>query len=407
MNSLARPRSLAWTRPAASLSLPALGQKHGAWRMKSLRMATTLAALLLQLGGVVCAAELRTPEVVAALPEAVGNITFTPDNRIIYSHHPFFSPEIRVAQLNADRRSERPFPNLEWNTPRKDNDLYLDSVLGLRGDAQGVIWMMDMGTRNGITPKIVGWNTHTDQLERIYHIPAPASRKESQLNDFAIDNVHGAFYIADEGLGPGGDGSQAALVVVDRRTGASRRLLEGHVSVLPEDVPIAVDGRELRVPGKDGQPTRLRVGADGIALDRQAQWLYFGPLNGSWLYRVRTRDLLDSTLDAQTLGQRVERYASKPNNGGLSIDNEGNLYLTEIENRAVGVIPASDRKYRRLVSHPDLIWPDGVSFSPDGWMYVSAAQLSEVPLFNDGKALQKPPYFVFRFKPLAQGQLGD
>ena len=366
-----------------------------------------LAALLLtSIAGVAFAAEVQTAEVVAELPEAVGNITFTPDNRVIYSHHPFFSPDIRVVELDADRRSGRPFPNLAWNTPRKDSDHYLDSVLGLRGDTQGVIWMLDMGTRSGITPKLVGWNTRTDRLERIYPIPAPASRPESQLNDFAIDAVHGAFYIADEGIGPGGDGTQAALVVVDMRTGASRRLLEGHTSVLPEDVPIAVDGRELRVPGSEGKPVRLRVGADGIALDRQAEWLYFGPLNGGWLYRVRTVDLLDTELDAEALGSRVERYARKPNNGGLSIDNEGNLYLTEVEHRAVGVIGAGDRRYRRLATHPDLIWPDGVSFSPDGWMYVSAAQLSEVPIFNDGNALQKPPYYIFRFRPIAPGRLG-
>lgn len=352
------------------------------------------------------AGDVQTAEVVAELPEAVGNITFTPDERIIYSHHPFFSPVIRVAELNADRRSGRPFPNLTWNTPRKDNDHYLDSVLGLRGDEDGVIWMLDMGTRGGITPKLVGWNTRTDRLERIYHIPAPASRPESQLNDFVVDVKHGAFYIADEGIGPGGDGSQAALVVVDRRNGTSRRLLEGHESVLPEDIAITVDGRELRVPDADGKSVHLRVGADGIALDRQAQWLYFGPLNGAWLYRVRTSDLLDTSLNAEVLGQRVERYARKPNNGGLSIDDDGNLYLTEVEHRAVGVIGPKERRYQRLTSHPDLVWPDGVSFSPDGWMYVSAAQISEVSAFNEGKALNRPPYFIFRFRPLAPGLLG-
>lgn len=368
----------------------------------------TLATLLLaSIAATALAAEVQIAEVVAELPEAAGNITFTPDNRVIYSYHPFYSPNIRVAELNSDRRSGRPFPNLAWNTPRKDTDNYLDSVLGLRGDDQGVIWMLDMGTRSGITPKLVGWNTRTDRLERIYHIPAPASRPESQLNDFVIDTVHDAFYIADEGIGPGGDGTQAALVVIDMRTGASRRLLEGHASVLPEDVPIAVDGRELRVPGAGGKLVRLRVGADGIALDKQAEWLYFGPLNGGWLYRVRTADLLDAALDAKTLGQRVERYARKPNNGGLSIDNDGNLYLTEVEHRAVGVIGSNDRQYRRLAAHPNLIWPDGVSYSPDGWMYASAAQLSEAPVFNDGKALQKSPYYIFRFKPLAPGRLGN
>lgn len=40
-------------------------------------------------------------------------------------------------------------------------------------------------------------------------------------------------------------------------------------------------------------------------------------------------------------------------------------------------------------------------------MYVSAAQLSEVPVFNKGKALHRPPYYIFRFRPLAPGRLGN
>ena len=39
-----------------------------------------------------------TAELFASVPQSVGNITFAPDNRVIYSHHPFFSPEIRVAE---------------------------------------------------------------------------------------------------------------------------------------------------------------------------------------------------------------------------------------------------------------------------------------------------------------------
>ncbi len=31
-----------------------------------------------------------TAELFASVPQSVGNITFTPDNRVIYSHHPFF-----------------------------------------------------------------------------------------------------------------------------------------------------------------------------------------------------------------------------------------------------------------------------------------------------------------------------
>jgi len=335
-------------------------------------------------------------EIFAELPEAVGNITFTPHSDVIFSHHPFFEPDIRVAKLNEARNGSSPWPNREWNTPKTDSDHYLDSVLGLRGD--GVIWMLDMGTRGGLTPKLVGWNSNTDSMERIYYIPAPASLPESQHNDFTIDEKRGLIIIADEGIGPGGDGTKAALVTIDMKTGKTRRLLQDHESCLPEDVPIKLGDRVLTV---DDQGTPLRIGADGIVADLEYEWLYFGPLSGSWIYRVQLDDIADERLGATELGDRVERYAQKLNNGGLGIDRAGNLYLT-----AVGVIPAETREYAEYASHPRLIWPDGVSYAADGQMYVSAAQVSEAAGFNGGEERTAAPYCIFRFPPLAPGRLG-
>ena len=121
-----------------------------------------------------------TAELFASVPQSVGNITFTPDNRVIYSHHPFFAPEIRVAELNPDRKSFKPFPNAAWNTPQPGTDHYFDSVLGLRGDENGIVWMLDMGQRTPLTPKIVGWDTKADKLYRIYYLPAPASGRSAR-----------------------------------------------------------------------------------------------------------------------------------------------------------------------------------------------------------------------------------
>lgn len=350
--------------------------------------------------------EPQVMEVVARLPQAVGNITFTPESRVIFSNHPFFEPEIRVAALDASGTNSQPFPNAAWNTPGKDPDAYLDSVLGLRGTADGVVWMLDMDNRAKITPKLVGWNTRTDSLERIYPIPAPASRVYSQHNDFIVDPVHSAFYIADEAIGDGGDGSKGALLVVDMATGAARRVLEGHVSTRAEAVPITVGGKVLITKDAQGKATPLRIGADGIIADPQFEWLYYGPLKGGSLYRVRTADLLDLSLSDASLGERVERYAAKPSNGGLAIDREGNIYLTEVESDAVGVIPADTRTYRRFAAHPALSWPDGVSYSPDGHMYVPAAQVHLGAAFNGGKGKNRPPYLIMRFKPLVPGIAG-
>ncbi|MBI5519812.1 MAG: hypothetical protein HY916_07110 [Desulfovibrio sp.] len=305
--------------------------------------------------------------------------------------------------MHYDPRTKKstPYPNAEWNTRRTTDDRYLDDVLGLRNDSQGVVWMLDMGTKSGVTPKLVGWNTRANKLERIYYIPAPASLRTSQLNDFVLDETRGVAVIADEEIANGGDGTKAALVILDMKTGATRRVLAGDKSTRPENMPIVSDGKQLNIPGTQ-KP--ILVGADGITLDRSNTWLYFAPLNGSAVYRIRMDDLLRTPDNA--LPGKVETYAKKKNNGGLSIDVEGNLYLTYVGDKAVGVIPADTRTARTYAADAQLIWPDGVSYNKDGYMYVSAAQLPLAGVFNNGKDMTRKPFAIFRFKPLAPGIWG-
>ena len=342
-------------------------------------------------------------EIFARLPQSVGNIAFTPDNQLIFSHHPFYSPDVRVARLTSPTTFE-PFPNAEWNTPRKGTDQYLDNVLGLRSDESGVVWIIDMGFRTQITPKLVGWNTRTNRLERIYYMPEPATVKGSQPQDIVIDQKNRKFYIADENIGPGGDGSHAAIIVIDMDTGLARRVLDGDKSTVPENVPITVDGNDLTVPGKDGKPSIIKVGCDGITMDTKSEWVYFAPLSGRSLYRIKAADLSNDKLSSDELSGKVERYSDKPNNGGLSIDYAGNLYLTAVETKSIGII-GSDRKYRTYLSDPDMVWPDGITASPDGYMYVSASQVSAAAMFHGGKAENKTPYLIYRFKPVAAGYI--
>lgn len=339
------------------------------------------------------------PEVFATVNNAVGNISYTPRGELVYSHHPFFNPDIRVMKYDAENRRSTPFPNLAWNTPRSTDDQYLSSVLGIRNDANGIIWMLDMGQRNNITPKLVGWNTRTDQLERIYYLPAAALVPESQPNDMVVDTRHGVFVIADEGIGNGGDGSKAALIIVDMKTGATRRVLQGTRTTRPENTPAIINGKHLAVNHKD-----LLVGCDGITADAGFEWLYYAPLNGKSVYRVRVEQLLHTQLSDSALDALVETYATKPNNGGLSIDTEGNLYLTSMETNSVTVILAKDRSAHLLVADDHLLWPDGVSYNAaDDYMYVSAAQVHLGAVFNNGQNKAKAPFYIYRFKPLAAG----
>ncbi|MFX4813591.1 hypothetical protein ABTB60_19345, partial [Acinetobacter baumannii] len=82
-----------------------------------------------------------------AISEPIGNMTFTSDNRKIFSIHPLFKRPIRVAELTS-KNEFVPFPNLDWNTPKENSGLFFDDVLGLRADENGIVWIMDMGTRS-------------------------------------------------------------------------------------------------------------------------------------------------------------------------------------------------------------------------------------------------------------------
>ncbi len=352
-------------------------------------------------------------EIVAKLPAGVGNIAFAPDGAIIYSHHPFYGNAVKVAKMNEDGKGFAPFPSEEWNATKAEGDEYLDTVLGIRGDRDGIIWMSDMMHGDRKTPKLVGWNTKTNSLEQIIRIPEPATLPcngdscASQLNDFVIDDKRGMFYLTDEGIGPGGDGSKAAIVIVNRKTGKSRRVLEGHATTKPADVPIIIDGQPLTFPnGPNDTHTPILVGADGVTADMDLEYLYYAPLNGGWVYRLKIDDLVKESLSDAELSDRVEKYAVKPNAGGFSMDADDNLYFTAVESTYVGVIPANTRRFRAFASHPDMQWPDGVSYGPDGNMYVSAAQLGQLPPFNDGENYSKAPYYIFKFTPLAASVMG-
>ncbi len=258
---------------------------------------------------------------------------------------------------------------------------------------------LDMAQRNNVTPKIVGWNTKTNKLERIYYLPASSTPKTSQPNDMVVDTKNGYFIIADEGIGNGGDGSKAAFIVVNMKTGKTRRLLEGTRTTLPENNPTIINGKHLAVNGKD-----LLVGNDGITADKDFEWIYYGPLNGTKISRIKTVDLVNEDLTEIEIDNKIETYSEKPNNGGMSIDIDGNIYLTAIETNSVAVVLAKDRSVKTMIQDKNMVWPDGVSYNHvDGYMYVSAAQVNKGAVFNDGEDKATKPFYVYRFKPLSKG----
>ena len=330
----------------------------------------------------------RLFEIVAELDQGPGNITVTPTGDIIVSLHQFFDNAVRVARIEDD-----------GSLAEFAADAKLDSVLGLQADTNGVVWLLDNAMRGSGKRRLVGRHAGEDRATADIDLSA-VSVQGSFLNDLAIDATTQTAYVADPATG-----DDAALIVIDLASGEARRVLQGHISVTPVGTDLIIDGVPVRIRKDDGSVFRPRVGVNPIALDSAGEWLYYGPMHGYTMYRIRTADLRNADLTMSELGRRVERWAGRPISDGISIDDAGNLYLGDLARNAIGVI-GPDRQYRQLGTDPRLSWVDAFSFGPDGQLYAVANQLHRTAVLNGGVNATRPPYLVIRLRPLAKGTTG-
>jgi hypothetical protein len=341
--------------------------------------------------------EKSTYDIIAKLNNAPGNVTVTEDGRIIMSLHQFYQPQYTVVEYK--NKTLVPFPNKDLSGTGSKSALKLDSVLGIRS-ANGIVWMLDNGMRGGVTPKLVGWDIKTNKLHQVIKLPAPITPADAFVNDFVVDTKHSHIFISD----PAG-GANAALIVVNLSTGLARRVLEGHSSMLPEAIDLIIDSVPIQVKDSSGKLNRPHIGVNPITEDLNNEWVYFGPMHGQNLYRIKADDLANESLDAKLLADRVQRYSEKPISDGISIDKDNNIYLGELAENAIGVI-APDRKYRRLTQCPNLSWVDSFSFGPEGKLYAVVNRLHQSATLNGGVETAKPPFFLLQVKALADGLPG-
>ncbi|MCB1231398.1 MAG: hypothetical protein KDN19_14085 [Verrucomicrobiae bacterium] len=333
-------------------------------------------------------------------PCGPGGLAITPSGDYIISCHQFFNPTYSVVRLNRDGIWEA-FPNISMNTPAPGNQLALDSVLGIVCDEDGVVWMLDNGRRSQTAPKLVGWDTtkgKTGGTHKIINFVAPAVLKTSFLRNLVLDPEEPFIYISDPALG-----QDAAVIVVDLNTGLTRRILQGHYSVQPdENIALELDGKPVEAKTQDGRTVQPLAGVSPLAIDREGKWLYFGPMYGRYLYRIQTEFLRDPTLDNTQIGSKVQAFSGKPICDSIAIDPRGNVYFGDIGGNAIGYVTPDDKylQYHYLIQDGRLIWPGGLTFGNDGKLHFFSNQLHRTPIYNGGKDVSAPPFEIFRIKPL-------
>ncbi|MBD2843298.1 L-dopachrome tautomerase-related protein [Erythrobacter rubeus] len=332
----------------------------------------------------------RVIEIVAEFEDGPGNVTVSPDGRIFLSMHQFYDPQFRVMELLPDG-STTPFPNEQWSGPRGEDgtaDVGLTAVLGLRSDSNGVIWLLDNGGGDPTKARLVGWDSRSDEMAAFLDVPAAASIEGSFHNDLAIDEERGVVYLAD---------IAGRIGVVDLETGEGWRWLDGSPVADADDVDFVVRGEVLTDP--DGEPVRTKL--NPITISPDGEWVYFGSMNGLSVYRVPAGLLADRNSSADAIEAAVERYGDKSPSDGITIDNAGNVYVTDGGGNAIG-ITRPDGSYETLIVDRRIEWPDGMSTGPDGYIYATVNRLNNAPPLNGGKMTEpSEPYYLIRFRPIA------
>ncbi|MBU6372411.1 MAG: hypothetical protein KJS97_06735 [Alphaproteobacteria bacterium] len=331
-------------------------------------------------------------EIVASLPEPPGNVAVSADGRVFVTIHPEAKPQdLHVVELVGGKAV--PYPDAA-----AQNTLYT-APQGIRIDRQGRLWTIDHGD-NGIAPaRLVAIDLATGKVAHDHTFDRTIAPTLSYLQDLVISPDGRTIYIADVSFFRQTPG----LIVYDVTSKAARRVLDTHPSVEPQGYKVRVgDGYMERLGGL----IALKPGLDSIALSIGGGTLFLGPMSGGDLWAVDTASLRDTTLAPDALAARVRKIAEKPLSDGASADDKGRIYLTDVENHGVvRVTPGGGRE--TLVNDPRIRWADGLSFGPDGWLYVSDSAIPWIALRSRADVAAAGPYFVWRFKPGATAPAGQ
>ena len=326
-------------------------------------------------------------EVVADLPTPAGNIAVAPDGRVFVSLHPEAKPTLKIVELIGG--AMKPYPNIAFQTGEGEPRYFRD-VLSLRIDRQNRLWTLDNGFHGMHPGRLLAFDLSSGDVVHEFVFPRAIAGVGSHLNDFQVSADGNTIYIAEASI----FGLTPALIVYDVTKKSARRLLQENPSVMPEEFVPVVQGVVMKPFGLFS----IRPGVDSIALSRDGEWLYFAAVNAAHLYRVRITDLRNEVLSAAELESKVETFADKTMSDGISTDNSGNVILSDPEHSAV-VLLKPDRTLQTLLKTDRLRWPDGFSFGPDGWLYVTCSSLHHVIGKPPSSVVEHAPYQVFRFKP--------
>lgn len=334
-------------------------------------------------------------ELVASFPDRqVTGVTVSPGKRVFVCF-PYWSDQYQGAVAEILPAGQvKAYPDDRWNAWRLNSDLdprsYFICAQSVVADDQSRLWVLDPAAPKFLGPlaagpKLVQIDLSTDAVTRVYHFPPGITPPGSYLNDVRIDTNRNTAYITDSGLG--------AIIVVNLSDGSARRCLANHHSTKAHNITPVIGGRPWRTEtGKVPQ-----IHSDGIALSPAGDYLYYHALTGYHLYRVPTQALHTLADQSELLAATVEDLGPDVVCDGMLMNSAGQLYLTALEQNAI--VKRTRKGELRTIVHSDLLrWPDTLTMSPDGYLYITVSQIHLTRRFNPTGRPPLGDWAVYRVK---------
>ena len=326
----------------------------------------------------------------------------------IFVNFPKWGDDVKytVAEILKDGNMVA-FPDEVLNkTNENDLSSALISVQSVVVDPRDRLWVLDTGsplfkpTEYG-GPKLICVNLDTDKVVKKILFPQTVAQPTTYLNDIRFDLRRGK-----DGMAFITDSSQKgsnAIIVVDLDSGESWRRLDDHPTTKPEDIKTfhpLVEGRPFLEREADGTVKQgASMGADGIAINSDGSRLYYCPLGSRKLYSVATDALVNRDISEEDVANTIQNHGDRGGaSDGLESDAEGNIYSTNYEHNAILRLRYSDKIWETIAYDHRLLWPDTLSLSTDGYLYVTANQLHRQARYNGGKDMRIKPYTLFRIR---------
>ena len=289
-------------------------------------------------------------------------------------------PQLFVRTTNGQLE---PWPNAAWNATEGEANTRFVALGGLTRTADGHIWVLDSGVTNRKTPpvappKLVEIDPTTNTVLQVVPVQASALRPGSILSGIA---VHGTTaYVPDSGV--------AGLLVITIPTATAKRFLDHHPDLIASR-PIVTPGGPVR----DSTGRYAAVDASMIAVSPDGSWIVL-QAPGQYLSRVSTAIFTDPDITPAAFEESVTQWFKTPSLGGMTIDNDGTLYWSDITTSSI-LSYTTGRVPRRLITDPRLQWPTTPGLDGHGHLFVSASQIDHSTAFGAAAASITWPITIY------------